>query len=113
MQEEAEKKAQDENAFNEKIKKRIKINVIKPEIFKKKRDNIGAFITVEPNPFEKGLVQEIEEIQKKKKNHQQRGEEPKMLKKIKINNNLKIKKKIMEDKILKKKKKEKKKIKKM
>ena len=33
-QEEAEKKAQDENAFNEKIKKKIKINMIKPEVFK-------------------------------------------------------------------------------
>ena len=79
-QEEAEKKAQDENAFNEKIKKRIKINIIKPEIFKKKRDNIGAFITVEPNPFEKGLVQEIEEIpisrrETEKKNEEENGEE--------------------------------------
>jgi hypothetical protein len=61
-QEEAEKKAQDENAFNEKIKKKIKINLIKQEILKKKQDNIGAFITVEQNPFEKGLVKEIEEI---------------------------------------------------
>ena len=80
MQEESEKKAQDENAFNEKIKKRIKINVIKPEIFKKKRDNIGAFITVEPNPFEKGLVQEIEEIpisrrETEKKNEEENAEE--------------------------------------
>ena len=80
MQEEAEKKAQDENVFNEKIKKRIKINVIKPEIFKKKRDNIGAFITVEPNPFEKGLVQEIEEIpisrrETEKKNEEENAEE--------------------------------------
>lgn len=79
-QEEAEKKAQDENAFNEKIKKKIKINLIKPEIFKKKRDNIGAFITVEPNPFEKGLVQEIEEIpisrrETEKKNEEENGEE--------------------------------------
>ena len=62
-QEEAEKKAQDENALNEKIKKKIKINMIKPEIFKKKRNNIGAFIIVEPNPYEKGVVQEIEEVQ--------------------------------------------------
>ena len=61
-QEEAEKKAQDENALNEKLKKRIKINIIKPEIFKKKRNNIGAFIIVEPNPYEKGVVQEIEEV---------------------------------------------------
>ena len=61
-QEEAEKKAQDENVFNEKIKKKIKINIIKPEIFKKKRNNIGAFIIVEPNPFEKGVVEEIEEV---------------------------------------------------
>ena len=61
-QEEAEKKAQDENAFNEKIKKKIKINMIKPEVFKKKRNNIGAFIIVEPNPFEKGVVEEIEEV---------------------------------------------------
>ena len=79
-QEEAEKKAQDENAFNEKIKKKIKINLIKPEVFKKKRDNIGAFITVEPNPFEKGLVQEIEEIpisrrETEKKNEEENGEE--------------------------------------
>ena len=62
-QEEAEKKAQDENALNEKIKKKIKLNMIKPEIFKKKRNNIGAFIIVEPNPYEKGVVQEIEEVQ--------------------------------------------------
>ena len=80
LQEEAEKKAQDENAFNEKIKKRIKINIIKPEIFKKKRDNIGAFITVEPNPFEKGLVHEIEEIpisrrETDKKNEEENNEE--------------------------------------
>ena len=78
--ERAEKKAQDENAFNEKIKKRIKINLIKPDIFKKKRDNIGAFITVEPNPFEKGLVQEIEEIpisrrETEKKNEEENAEE--------------------------------------
>ena len=62
LQEEAERKAQEENAFNEKIKKKIKINLIKPDIFKKKRNNIGAFIIVEPNPFEKGVVQEIEEV---------------------------------------------------
>ena len=79
-QEEAEKKAQEENAFNEKIKKKIKISLIKPEIFKKKRDNIGAFITVEPNPFEKGLVQEIEEIpisrrETDKKNEEENKEE--------------------------------------
>ena len=77
MQEEAEKKAQDENVFNEKIKKKIKINLIKPEIFKKKRDNIGAFITVEPNPFEKGLVQEIEEIPISKRESEKKGEEEK------------------------------------
>jgi hypothetical protein len=79
-QEEAEKKAQEENAFNEKIKKKIKISLIKPEVFKKKRDNIGAFITVEPNPFEKGLVQEIEEIpisrrETDKKNEEENKEE--------------------------------------
>ena len=61
-QEEAEKKAQDENVFNEKIKKKIKINILKPEIFKKKRNNIGAFIIIEPNPYEKGVVEEIEEV---------------------------------------------------
>ena len=61
-QEEAEKKAQDENAFNEKIKKKIKLSMIKPEIFKKKRNNIGAFIIVEPNPFEKGIVEEKESV---------------------------------------------------
>ena len=61
-QEEEEKKAQEENALNEKLKKKIKINLIKPEVFKKKRNNIGAFIIVEPNPFEKGVVQEIEEV---------------------------------------------------
>ena len=77
MQEEAEKKTQDENVFNEKIKKKIKINLIKPEIFKKKRDNIGAFITVEPNPFEKGLVQEIEEIPISKRESEKKGEEEK------------------------------------
>ena len=75
LQEEAEKKAQDENAFNEKIKKKIKINVIKPEIFKKKRDNIGAFITVEPNPFEKGIVQEIEEIPISRRETEKKNEE--------------------------------------
>ena len=74
-QEEAEKKAQDENAFNEKIKKKIKINLIKPEIFKKKRDNIGAFITVEPNPFEKGIVQEIEEIPISRRETEKKNEE--------------------------------------
>ena len=75
LQEEAEKKAQDENIFNEKIKKKIKISLIKPEIFKKKRDNIGAFITVEPNPFEKGLVQEIEEIPISKRESEKKNEE--------------------------------------
>ena len=78
MQEEAEKKAQDENVFNEKIKKKIKISLIKPEIFKKKRDNIGAFITVEPNPFEKGIVEEIEEIpisERKESEQKKEGEE--------------------------------------
>ncbi len=79
-QEEAEKKAQEENAFNEKIKKKIKISLIKPDVFKKKRDNIGAFITVEPNPFEKGIVQEIEEIpisrrETEKKNEEENKEE--------------------------------------
>ena len=74
-QEEAEKKAQEENAFNEKIKKKIKISLIKPEIFKKKRDNIGAFITVEPNPFEKGLVQEIEEIPISRRETDKKNEE--------------------------------------
>ena len=83
-QEEAEKKAQDENALNEKIKKKIKINMIKPEIFKKKRNNIGAFIIVEPNPYEKGVVQEIEEVQisqngeeKIEQNEEQKEEEKK------------------------------------
>ena len=83
-QEEAEKKAQDENALNEKIKKKIKINMIKPEIFKKKRNNIGAFIIVEPNPYEKGVVQEIEEVQisqnreeKIEENEEQKEEEKK------------------------------------
>jgi hypothetical protein len=74
-QEEAEKKAQDENAFNEKIKKKIKISIIKPEVFKKKRDNIGAFITVEPNPYEKGIVQEIEEIPISKREEEKKKEE--------------------------------------
>jgi hypothetical protein len=74
-QEEAEKKAQDENAFNEKIKKKIKISIIKPEVFKKKRDNIGAFITVEPNPYEKGIVQEIEEIPISKRDAEKKPEE--------------------------------------
>ena len=86
MQEEAEKKAQDENAFNEKIKKKIKISIIKPEVFKKKRDNIGAFITVEPNPYDKGIVQEIEEIpiskrETEKKPEEENGEENKEEKK--------------------------------
>ncbi len=81
-QEEAEKKAQEENAFNEKIKKKIKISLIKPDIFKKKRNNIGAFIIVEPNPFEKGVVQEIEEVpisqeEEKQKEEEQKEEEKK------------------------------------
>jgi hypothetical protein len=73
-QEEAEKKAQDENAFNEKIKKKIKINMIKPEVFKKKRNNIGAFIIVEPNPFEKGVVEEIEEVPISSQNEEEKKE---------------------------------------
>ena len=88
-QEEAEKKAQEENAFNEKIKKKIKISLIKPDIFKKKRNNIGAFIIVEPNPFEKGVVQEIEEVpisqeeeeeqkEEEQKEEEQKEEEPKV-----------------------------------
>ena len=80
-QEEAEKKAQEENAFNEKIKKKIKISLIKPDIFKKKRNNIGAFIIVEPNPFEKGVVQEIEEVpisqEEEQKEEEQKEEEKK------------------------------------
>ena len=83
-QEEEEKKAQDENALNEKLKKKIKINLIKPEVFKKKRNNIGAFIIVEPNPFEKGVVQEIEEVpisqieeEKEKEKEKEENESPK------------------------------------
>ena len=76
-QEEAEKKAQEENAFNEKIKKKIKISLIKPDIFKKKRNNIGAFIIVEPNPFEKGVVQEIEEVPISQEEEEQKEEEQK------------------------------------
>ena len=45
-----------------KLKKKIKLNMIKPDIFKKKRNNIGAFIIVEPNPFEKGVVEEKEAV---------------------------------------------------
>ena len=79
-QEEAEKKNQEENAFNEKLKKKIKITLLKPEIFKKKRNNIGAFITIEPNPTDKGLIQEIEEIpvsarQIEEKNEENKNEE--------------------------------------
>ena len=74
-QEEAAKKAQEENAFNEKIKKKIKISLIKPDIFKKKRNNIGAFIIVEPNPFEKGVVQEIEEVPISQEEEEQQKEE--------------------------------------
>ena len=76
-QEEAEKKAQEENAFNEKIKKKIKISLIKPDIFKKKRNNIGAIIIVEPNPFEKGVVQEIEEVPISQEEEEQKEEEQK------------------------------------
>ena len=76
-QEEAEKKAQEENALNEKIKKKIKISLIKPDIFKKKRNNIGAFIIVEPNPFEKGVVQEIEEVPISQEEEEQKEEEQK------------------------------------
>ena len=78
-QEEAEKKAQEENVFNEKIKKKIKINIIKPEVFKKKRNNMGAFIIIEPNPYEKGVVQEIEEvpISQIEENKEGENEEPK------------------------------------
>jgi len=75
QQEEAEKKAQEENVFNEKIKKRIKISIIKPEVFKKKRDNIGGFITVEPNPFDFGVVEEIEEIPISHKSTEKKKEE--------------------------------------
>ena len=83
-QEEEEKKAQDENVLNEKLKKKIKINLIKPEVFKKKRNNIGAFIIVEPNPFEKGVVEEIEEVpisqieeEKEKEKEKEENESPK------------------------------------
>ena len=61
-----EKKAADENAKYEKMKKRIKIVFIKPEVFKKKRNNIGGFITVDPNILEKEKVTEIEEVPIKK-----------------------------------------------
>ena len=80
-QEEAEKKSQEENAFNEKVKKKIKISLIKPDIFKKKRNNIGAFIIVEPNPFEKGVVQEVEEVPisqlEEEKEKEEENEKPK------------------------------------
>ena len=69
------KKLYNEAKLLEKIKKKIKINLIKPEIFKKKRDNIGAFITVEPNPFEKGIVQEIEEIPISRRETEKKNEE--------------------------------------
>ena len=76
-QEEAEKKNQEENAFNEKLKKKIKITLLKPEIFKKKRNNIGAFITIEPNPIDKGLIQEIEEIPVSARQNEENNEENK------------------------------------
>ena len=41
------------------MKKRIKVVFIKPEVFKKKRNNIGGFITVDPNILEKEKVTEI------------------------------------------------------
>ena len=61
-QENNEKKAADENAKYEKIKKRIKFVFIKPEVFKKKRNNIGGFITVDPNVLEIGKITEVEEV---------------------------------------------------
>ena len=61
-QEEAEKKAQDELAKLELLRKKIKFTLIKPEVFKNKRDNIGGFIPVEPNQIEKAIITETEEI---------------------------------------------------
>ena len=57
-----EKKAADENAKYEKIQKRIKLIFIKPEVFKKNRNNIGGFITVDPNILEIGKITEVEEV---------------------------------------------------
>ena len=61
-QEEAEKKAQDDAAKLELIRKKIKFTIIKPEVFKKKRENIGGFVTVEPNQIEKAIITESEEV---------------------------------------------------
>ena len=61
-QEEAEKKAQDELAKLELLRKKIKFTLIKPEVFKNKRENIGGFIPVEPNQIEKAIITETEEI---------------------------------------------------
>ena len=57
-----EKQEKKKMCRNKECEKKTKLNMIKPDIFKKKRNNIGAFIIVEPNPFEKGVVEEKEAV---------------------------------------------------
>lgn len=76
--EENEKKAADENAKYEKIKKKIKLVFVKPEVFKNKRKNIGGFVMVEPNDREIDKIVEVEEVviePEKKENENENGEE--------------------------------------
>ena len=65
------KKKQDEvtqeNLKIEKMKKKIKLNFIKTEDLKKKRNNIGGFIIVHPNPDVVDSLVEIEEPPKEDK----------------------------------------------
>ena len=76
--EENEKKAAEENAKYEKIKKKIKLVFVKPEVFKNKRQNIGGFVMVEPNDREVDKVTEVEEVvvePEKKEDENENGEE--------------------------------------
>ena len=78
--EENEKKAADENAKYEKIKKKIKLVFVKPEVFKNKRKNIGGFVMVEPNDREIEKIVEVEEVviepeKKEDENENENGEE--------------------------------------
>ena len=102
-QEEAEKKAQDENAFNEKIKKKIKISIIKPEVFKKKREFQKEMLR---KSLKKKMGKKIKRKKKKKKKKRRLNRQMKEEKilKLKINKILKIKKKKRKNKKRKKKK---------
>ena len=60
--EQNELKTAELNAKMERLKKKIKLNFIKPEIFKKKRENIGGFITVVSNDKIIANIVETEQI---------------------------------------------------